>query len=197
MNEQKLTTEPRKPTLPNKVFYAVSVIAIIAAAMLIILGLVSAVQNNNQQTALDSQTAQTKELVEKVREQAEENKQVSQQAANYAYCNAVLLAQYTQTLTPIQIQDLNNCVLNSFPNSNVTSPNGQVQTSPTQAPSNGSASSGGSSSSSSNSSSTTTPGTSTTPTQTQNPPANNTDGSGVGIQLPCINALGLLRVACS
>lgn len=134
MNNQHLVQTPKRPGTSSRVIYVVSILTILVAAALIIFAIVGAIDDSRQKAALDEQTKKTNQLIEqvqkqndKIEKQALQNKEISQQAANYAYCNAVLLAQYTQTLRAITIEDLNTCVLNSFPDSTIVQPDGTAQ----------------------------------------------------------------------
>jgi type II secretory pathway pseudopilin PulG len=187
--------------MSSRVIYFVSILTILVAAALIIFAIVNAISNSRQQVALDEQTKKTNQLIEEVQKQTEKNKEISQQAANYAYCNAVLLAQYTQTLRAITIEDLNNCVLNSFPDSTITQPDGTVQneisgntspapTQPLSSPANANATAptqGGNSPQPATPAEPIQGGVSTTPTNLL---------PGINITVPCINATPLLAVGC-
>lgn len=148
---------PTKPvnqlTTPNQLMYVTAIVTL-ALAILTIIGFITftVIQNNRQQATLDKTAEQTNELVKQVKELSEQNKKLSQTSVNYSYCNAVLLARYTQTLAPITIEDLEKCILISFPNGQgpVTSTNDQEiisrvapnvarnNSQPSQTPSNGS-----------------------------------------------------------
>ncbi len=174
----------KKQTLLDRLKYFAAVGILIAAGFLVVFALIANIQDQKQQQALDEQTKKTSELIEQVKTLTEENKKTSQQAANYAYCNAVILAQYTQNYSPISIKDLNTCVLESFPNSTIVTPKASSITS------------------GSNSNQSTTP----TPTQNNsqsNAQNNNNVGTtptnvlpGLQIELPCVSALGLLAISC-
>lgn len=202
MNNDPIVQEPKRLPFSSKVLYAVSVLAILIAAALIVFATIGFIRDNQQQTAIDDQNRQTKELVEQVKALAEQNQKTTQQAANYAYCNAVLLSQYTRTLRAITIEDLNTCVLNSFPESTVTPPVSNQQ--------NNTNNSSSSNSSSQGNTSTNTPAPVTpspvpttptpTPTPNQNSPTIGTTPTGllpgINVSLPCVNALGLLQIGC-
>lgn len=118
MRIQKLL--PKRET-----FNAVSLAVIGAAIILLILGVVYYVQQGKQTRAIKEDTAKTNQLILEVKALEEQNKDINeqnktlnQQNKNYAYCNAVLLAKYTQDQQPIEIEDLNKCVLKSFPRDN-------------------------------------------------------------------------------
>lgn len=208
MTNQELVQEPKRAKLSDRLLYAVSIFVIVAAALLLIFAFIDMMNNTRQQEALDTQTKKTNELVNEVKEQTEKNKKISQQAANYAHCNAVLLAQYTQTLTPIQIDDLNECVLSSFPETpvdedsniqanvspstpaqqrieapatNVQQLSPQIQQ-PVQTPT--------------IPTNPVAPVVPTQPTQNNPNPLLSAGSGGLSLQLPCINALGLLAIAC-
>jgi hypothetical protein len=115
MKSEQEIAQPTKPSTSSNLIYRFSIGTLITAALLVILGLVSFVQNNAQQAALDEQSRKTNELVEQVKDLSEQNKKLSQTAVNYAYCNSVILARYTQNRQPITVEDLNKCVISSFP----------------------------------------------------------------------------------
>lgn len=196
MNNDPIVQEPKRLPFSSKVLYAVSILAILVAAALIVFATIGFIRDNQQQTAIDDQTKQTKQLVEQVKALAEQNQKTSQQAANYAYCNAVLLSQYTQTLRAITIEDLNTCVLNSFPESKVTSPTSQQNTG-NNTPN---------SSSTNNQSVSNTPAPASpapaavAPSPNQSSPIIGTTPTnslpGINISLPCVNTLGLLQIGC-
>lgn len=122
-------TKPiHQPTTRNQLMYVAAIVTL-AIAILTIIGFITftVLQNNRQQATLDQTAAQTNELVKQVKNLSEQNKKLSQTSVNYAYCNAVLLSRYTQTLSPITIQDLEKCILLSFPEGTgpVTSTNNQ------------------------------------------------------------------------
>lgn len=100
---------------PSKFGTATALFTILVAIFLIAFGTVYYLQAQATKEKLDDQVAKTNQLVEEVKVLTEENKENSQRAANYAYCNAYILAGYTQTLNPIQIEDLNACVVTVFP----------------------------------------------------------------------------------
>lgn len=102
---------------PDKLFSAASLAIIGAAIMLIIAGILYFVQQERQRYAINKQTETTNQLIREVKALGEDNKKYAKQARDYAYCNAVLLAKYTQTQEPIVIDDLDKCVLTSFPDS--------------------------------------------------------------------------------
>lgn len=111
-------------------------IVLVSAAFLIIFGFVYAVQSERQREELaktsDNTTnllAEVKTIGEQNKELARQNKELSEKAARYAYCNAVILAQYTQTGQPITIEDLDKCVLTSFPEGISSEGNGSGESS--------------------------------------------------------------------
>lgn len=87
-----------------------------AAAFFVIFGVITVIQNRDQQTSLDKQLENTRELIGQVKALSEENKKLSQTAADYAYCNATILAKFTQTGDPITVEDLAKCKYTSYPN---------------------------------------------------------------------------------
>lgn len=116
MNEKDTQVEsPRELTIGDRIatFAAFTTIAI--AAILIGFGTFNIVQSNRQQESLEGQTARTNQLIEDVKALTKENKKLNQQNVNYAFCNAELVARFTQTQQAIYIQDLENCILTSFP----------------------------------------------------------------------------------
>jgi hypothetical protein len=115
MKSDQQTTPTPKPTASSNLLYRLSIGTLIAAALLIILSYVSYVQNNTQQASLDEQSRKTTELVQQVKDLSEQNKKLSQTAVNYAYCNSVIIARYTQDQSPITVENLNECVISSFP----------------------------------------------------------------------------------
>lgn len=113
-------TEPlvqpvKKPGISDRLVFFGSIATLLLAAVLIIFALFNAVNNQKQQAAINKQTETTNELVKEVRDLSEQNKDLAQTAANYAYCNSILLASYTQDQAPITVEDLNKCVFTSFP----------------------------------------------------------------------------------
>jgi len=120
MNNEQLVEPIEKQAFSSKIVFALSILIIFVAAILVILAIIGYTQDNKQQEAIDNQTEKTNQLIR-------QNQKTSQQAANYAYCNAVLLSQYTQTLQAITIEDLNTCVLKSFPGSTATGTGGIIQ----------------------------------------------------------------------
>lgn len=99
----------------------VSFAVIGAAIVLLIAGVTVFVQQERQRVAINEQIAQTNKLIEEVKDLSETNKEINEENRNFAYCNAMLLARYTQNQLPIVIEDLNKCVLSSFPE-NETAP---------------------------------------------------------------------------
>lgn len=95
-------------------------IVLIAAGFLIIFGFINVTQNRAQQKSLNKQAAITNDLIAQIKALSEDNKKLSQTAANYAYCNSVILATYTQTSNPINIDDLDKCRFTSYPDSGST-----------------------------------------------------------------------------
>jgi hypothetical protein len=112
-----------KPTIVDRLKQSASWVTLVIAAFLIIFFFVDSVQNQKQQKSIDKQTNDTAAILQQVKNVSEQNKDLSkqnrdlsQQNAKYAYCNAVILAKYTQTGEPIKIEDLNDCVLDTFQN---------------------------------------------------------------------------------
>lgn len=112
--------------------YAIYVL-LVAAGFMVIVGFVNVQQNKAQQDSLDKQVAATNQLIAELKSLSEQNKKLSQTAANYAYCNALILAKYTQTGDPISIEDLDKCKFTSYPSNTAAQSfnSGQV-TQPTQ-----------------------------------------------------------------
>lgn len=204
MTSDTLVQPTKKQPFTQKVIYGLSILTILAAALLIIFAVVGYSQDKDQTQALEEQTRKTNELIEQERK-------VSQQAANYAYCNAVLLSQYTQNQVPITIEDLNTCVLTSYPDSTVTGPDGVIMPSGSSSP----ATSTTPSNTTNRSTATPAPVSSNptpspiapTPTNpvnpqptTTNPEVSTTPNSilpGINVDLPCLNAVNLIQLSCS
>lgn len=150
-----------KPTLKDKIAQSGVWITLVTAGFLVIFFFINAIQAQKQQETLDKQNNNIAALVQQVKTLSEQNntlskdnKKLNEQNVRYAYCNAVLLAKYTQTGEAIQIEDLDNCVLTTFSqNQGQDILNGT--SSPTSESSNNSQGSGSN-------------------TVTQNPPVNNT-----------------------
>lgn len=106
---------PAKLSTSGSLAYRLSVGTLIAAGLLLILGYVSFVQNSQQQASLDEQSRKTGELVQQVKDLSEQNKKLSQLSVNYQYCNAQIFAKHTRDNQAIEIEDLEKCVINSFP----------------------------------------------------------------------------------
>lgn len=111
MKQTPIAPKPK----PDNWLLGISIVTIIVAAALICFGAVNYVQNREQQIAIEEQNKRTAQLVEEIKKLSEGNQKLSQTTVNYAYCNAMLLAKYTQDQSPIEIEDLNACVLKSFP----------------------------------------------------------------------------------
>lgn len=115
------------PKVTNNTISSLGLATIGAAIILLIAGLVNYVQEEQQRQAIDNQTSKTNQLIEEVRSLSQENKELNQENRNYSYCNAILLAKYTQDQQPIQIDDLEKCILTSFPQGGGPSDNAQSQ----------------------------------------------------------------------
>lgn len=192
MNNEKLVQEPKRRGITDRLFYGLSVFVIIAAALLLILAYVNAISNNKQQESLDESLKKTAQLTEEVKRLSEANIKLNQTSVNYSYCNAVLVAQYTQTLLPIQIKDLNACILQSFPDSKVsTGGSGE----PTALQSSNIPVAQGSSAPLQSSAATNAATPNNTGGGTSGAP--NPQQAGLQLTLPCLNALDLLTVGCS
>lgn len=147
-----------------------------AAAALVIFGVINVIQNRDQQSALDKQLETTNQLVNQVKQLSEENKKLSQTAANYAYCNATILAKYTQTGDPITVEDLEKCKFTSYPDNGKPTSFNSGQGSQTQSPSSalaGASSSNTNSSNANNIPSSNNGNNSNGGNGTSNPPVNN------------------------
>lgn len=97
-----------KSPFSEKTFSAVSLIVIGAAILFVIAATLYYIQQERQRDAIEDATSKTNELILEVRKIAEQDR-------NYSYCNAVLVAKYTQDQQPIVIEDLDRCVFKSFP----------------------------------------------------------------------------------
>lgn len=102
----------KQPTATNQLMNIFAYVAIALTIFLLLLGIYALVRNRE---ATQKETDQTTELVKEVKRLSEENKRLNATSNSYAYCNAVLVAKYTQTLKPITIEDLEKCILISFP----------------------------------------------------------------------------------
>ncbi len=127
-----------KIKLPESVISSASLAIIGAGAILIIAGVIYYDQQAEQKRAIDKQTSVTNELILKVKaiseqnvELSKQNKEINEQNRNYAYCNASVLAKYTQDLMPIIIDDLNKCLFTSYPRETATGFNGYIYLNPT------------------------------------------------------------------
>lgn len=100
--------------LSDKSINAVGLAIIGAAIVLLIAGIIYYVQQERQTAAIDEQAKQTNELIREVKRLSEVNKTLNEQNRNYTYCNAMLLAKFTQTQQPIIVKDLNKCAFSSF-----------------------------------------------------------------------------------
>ncbi len=101
---------------PSKFATGTALFTILVAIFLIVFGTLNFIQNRNTESKLNEQVARTEKLANEIKVIAQQNKESSQRAANYAYCNAYLFAKYTQDGWPIVIEDLNKCVVAVFPN---------------------------------------------------------------------------------
>lgn len=102
----------KQPTATNQLMNIFAYVAIALTLLLLLLGIFALVQNRE---ATEKETDQTTELVKEVKRLSEENKKLNETSNSYAYCNAVLIARYTQTREAITIEDLEKCILISFP----------------------------------------------------------------------------------
>lgn len=101
---------------PSKFLTGIALFTILVAVLLVVFGAMTYLQNQQTKSKLDEQVAETNRLAQELKVIANQNKENSQRAANYAYCNAYLFAKYTQDGLPILIEDLNKCVVTVFPN---------------------------------------------------------------------------------
>ena len=121
MKEEIKIEEPPKPNkLKNYLAYGALLTAM--AGLILFMFLLTS-QGSRQQHAIEDETARINQLVEKINQLSEENKKLNETNVNYAYCNAVIVAKYTQTQEPIEIEDLNECILKSFPNASLNGEN--------------------------------------------------------------------------
>lgn len=97
-----------KSPFSEKTFSAISLIVIGAAILFVVAGTLYYIQQERQRGAIEEATSKTNELILEVRKIAEQDR-------NYSYCNAVLIAKYTQDQQPIFIEDLDKCIFSSFP----------------------------------------------------------------------------------
>lgn len=70
-------------------------------------------QNASQTSLLNDTITKLNNQATDIKNLAKDNKALNQRAINYAHCNAVIIATYTQTLSPITIKDLDKCLLES------------------------------------------------------------------------------------
>ena len=168
-----------KLRLPTKSLNAVSLAIIGAAAVLMIAGIAYYAQQERQRIAIDLQTSRTNQLISEVKAISEENQRLNRQNSNYAYCNATILAKYTQDQQPIVIDDLNACILSSFPQDSTISPVTQA----TIAPSTAGSAQGAQTAQTPQSSTSPAQGGGATPTRGRPTP------SILGVPLPCVNFL--------
>jgi cell division protein FtsB len=100
---------------PNKFLTGTALFTLLVAILLVVFGTMTYLNSLETKDTLEDQVRKTNQLVEQNKKLSEENSKSSQRAANYAYCNAYLLAKYTQDGKPIVIEDLNSCVVTVFP----------------------------------------------------------------------------------
>lgn len=75
-------------------------------------------QNAGQTALINDAIGKLNSQATTIENLAKDNKALNQQQINYTYCNAVIIARWTQTQQPIQIKDLNKCVLENQKNVN-------------------------------------------------------------------------------
>lgn len=109
------TTPAYEAKKPNKFLIGTALFTLLVAILLVVFGTMTYLNSQQTKDTLAEQVKQTKAVVEQNKKISEENKKLSQQNNNYAYCNAYLLAKYTQDGKPIYIEDLNKCVVTVFP----------------------------------------------------------------------------------
>lgn len=180
------------PSMRSRFEYGFAVIVLIIAAVLLSLGVYNFVQAQQRKATDQQQIEQVKQLTKQVKDLSQQNKQLNQTANNYAYCNAQILAKYTQTQQPITISDLNACVLSSFPSGSTAPNSGQspIQNNQTQR-----SSSPSSVQSSPSSSSALQPAASTPsqPSQPSNPQPTTPPSILTTPLLPCVDLLGIAK----
>jgi cell division protein FtsB len=110
------TTPAYEAKKPNKFLIGTALFTLLVAILLVVFGTMTYLNSRETKDTLEDQVKKTNQLVEQNKAVSEENKRLSQQNNNYAYCNAYLLAKYTQDGKPIFIEDLNTCVVTAFPN---------------------------------------------------------------------------------
>ena len=114
-NKYMIQTPAYEAKKPNKFLTGTALFTLLVAILLVVFGTMTYLNQRETKNTLDEQVEKTNQLVEQNNKLIEENKESSQRAANYAYCNAYLLAKFTQDGQPIVIEDLNACVVTVFP----------------------------------------------------------------------------------
>lgn len=110
MNENKYNPN----SLLNRLKFLGAMAIIFAGALLVILALFTYFKGLETSDRLDDQSQKISEIVQQNKELTQQNKELSRQAANYAYCNILLLSKYSQDQMPFTVQDANECVSTSF-----------------------------------------------------------------------------------
>jgi hypothetical protein len=127
MDNEPKTEERAYPlssrTLPKsqRLLYALASAGLLIAGVIILFAFSVNNNANTQKSLIEQEVQKTNQIASDnnklsrvIQKLSEENKQLNQTTLNYAYCNAVLVAQYTQTLQPITIVNLNDCVLKNL-----------------------------------------------------------------------------------
>lgn len=110
MNENKYNPN----SLLNRLKFLGAMAIIFAGALLVILALFTYFKGLETSDRLDDQSQKISEIVQQNKELTQQNKELSRQAANYAYCNILLLSKYSQDQRPFTVEDANKCVSTSF-----------------------------------------------------------------------------------
>lgn len=181
-----------KPSASTKVVYIISIFAILAAAILVVFGFMNLLSNDRQQQSLDEQLEQTNRLVGQVKDLTQQNKELNQKSVNYAYCNALITAEHTRTGNPIQVEDLNRCIIKSFPNGEGAPTTAQLNQARLQQNNSTNQNSSGGTTTPNNPTKTTDPPNTTSPLIQTSP----LTIPSTQVTLPCVNALGV-TVSCS
>lgn len=112
----------------KKLFTSNLSLAFIGVVILLFLSYASFyIQAEQQRAAIERQTSRTDQLIIEIKALSEENRSLNKQNRDYAYCNSVLFAKYTQDQKPIVIDDLQKCGFSSY-DREVSSPQVQSNT---------------------------------------------------------------------
>lgn len=197
MNENKYNPN----SLLNRLKFLGAMATIFAGALLIILALFTYFNGVTSVSKLDDQSQKISELVQQNKDLTQQAKDNAKRAANYAYCNILLISKYSQDQRPFTVEDANKCVTTSFDAN--TAPLTQQSTINSQTPV----------AQTTPKTQTTTPSQSSTPapTQSTSPTTSNTPTvsrdplldidktnltPGVHLTLPCLNLLFGAVTAC-